>query len=126
MPAVTVRSSPNGLPIATTGSPTCTASESASCKRRERLRGQVDLQQGEVGGGVDADEGRLHGLAIREADLDLLGALDDVVVGDDVAVLVDHEAGAERTRGGRRSRRRTIADRASVVVIWTTAGAARS
>ena len=30
MPAVTVRSSPNGLPIATTGSPTWTASESAS------------------------------------------------------------------------------------------------
>ena len=27
MPAVTVRSSPNGFPIATTGSPTCMASE---------------------------------------------------------------------------------------------------
>ena len=30
MPAVTVRSRPKGLPIATTGSPTSTASESAS------------------------------------------------------------------------------------------------
>ena len=30
IPAVTVRSSPNGLPIATTGSPTCIASESPS------------------------------------------------------------------------------------------------
>ena len=30
MPAVTVRSSPNGLPIATTASPTWTLSESAS------------------------------------------------------------------------------------------------
>ena len=30
MPAVTVRSRPNGLPIATTGSPTFTSSESAS------------------------------------------------------------------------------------------------
>ena len=30
MPAVTVRSSPNGFPIATTGSPTWTLSESAS------------------------------------------------------------------------------------------------
>ncbi len=33
---------------------------------------------------------------VREADLDLVGALDHVVVRDDVAGLVDHEAGAER------------------------------
>jgi hypothetical protein len=31
IPAVTVRSRPNGLPIATTGSPTCIESESPSC-----------------------------------------------------------------------------------------------
>ena len=33
MPAVTVRSSPNGLPIATTGSPTWTLDESPSVQR---------------------------------------------------------------------------------------------
>ena len=33
---------------------------------------------------------------IGEADLDVGGAFDDVIVGDDVAGLVDHEARAER------------------------------
>ena len=100
MPAVTVRSSPNGLPIATTGSPTLTASESARASGAERLRGQVDLEQGEIGGGVGADEGRLDGLTVREADLDRLGAVDHVEVGHDVTVLVDHEAGAESPSTG--------------------------
>ena len=38
---------------------------------------------------------RLHVVAVREADLDRLRALDDVVVRDDVAGLVDDEARAE-------------------------------
>ena len=39
MPAVTVRSSPNGLPIATTGSPTRTTSEFASASGVSALAG---------------------------------------------------------------------------------------
>ena len=39
-----------------------------------------------------------QGVLIGEADLDLVRALDHVVVRDDVAGLVDHEARAERLR----------------------------
>src|SRR5205823_5411925 len=55
----------------------------------------LDLEHGEIGGGVRADHPGLDALVVREADLDLPGALDDVVVRDDVARLVDDEAGAE-------------------------------
>ena len=101
MPAVTVRSRPNGLPIGDHGLADLHRVGIRKLQRNERLRGKVDVQERDVGGRIDAHEGRLHVLSIREPDLDLLGALDDVVVRDDVAVLVDHEAGAESARGGR-------------------------
>jgi hypothetical protein len=55
-----------------------------------------DLQERDVGRRVGADDGRLQPVVLREVDEDLVRALDHVVVGDDVAFLVDHEAGAER------------------------------
>ena len=68
----------------------------AERERRQRARARVDLEDGEVARRIGADDGRLHARAVREADPDLPGALDDVVVRDDVAGLVDDEAGAER------------------------------
>ena len=56
----------------------------------------MHLQHRDVGRGVGADDARLHVVAVREADLHRLRAFDHVVVRDDVAGLVDHEAGAER------------------------------
>ena len=99
MPEVTVRSRPNGLPIATTASPTSTASESARTSGVSAACGGVDLEQRDVGGRVAADEGRLQGVVVREAHLDRGRSVDDVVVGDDVPLLVEHEARAERLRG---------------------------
>ena len=69
----------------------------ARVAERERVQGQavrVDAQHGEIVGGVLADDLRFDGLAFFEADRDLHGVLDDVVVGEDRAVGVDHDAGA--------------------------------
>ena len=92
IPAVAVRSSPNGLPIATTGSPTRTWVESAERHRVKVDLVRVDLEHREVGRGVAADELRLDGRLVAELDLDLARAGDDVGVGQDVAVGVEHEA----------------------------------
>ena len=67
----------------------------AELKRRElRARG-VDLDDGDVGGGIRADELCVVCRAVREFDRDRACAGDDMVVRDDVASAVDHEAGAE-------------------------------
>ena len=103
-----MRSRPNGLPIATTGSPTSTASELPSGSGVSALADVVHPQHGEVGGRIGADDLGLDRVAVREAHSDLVGALDDVVVRDDVPGLVDDEAGAERRcllRSEPRSRR---------------------
>ena len=68
-----------------------------------------DLEQREIGLGVPADDlvdGQRR--AVVEIDVDLLGAVDDVIVGDDQAFLaVDDEAGARATKScGRRAERR--------------------
>ncbi len=65
-------------------------------ERRERLGRHVDLQHRQVRGRIRADDRRPDRVLVREADLDARGALDDVIVRDDVAVLVDHEARPER------------------------------
>ncbi len=97
MPLVTVRSSPNGLPIATTGSPTSSFEESPSEQRVKLVGGGVDLEQGDVGGRVGADHvGAVGGVGGAEFDLDPVGAVNDVVVGEDVPFGVDHEARAGR------------------------------
>ena len=82
----------------------------AASPGRQRLRGgelerldaaldglRVDGEDGEVARGVLADElGRDRVALLAEADGELVGVLDDVVVGDDVARRVDDEAGAGR------------------------------
>ena len=55
----------------------------------------VDLDDGEVGELVGADDLGVHHAAVVEGDLDLYRAFDDVVVGDDVAVRRDDDAGAD-------------------------------
>ena len=70
------------------------------CGVAERQRvgalGVVDLEQGDVGRGVGTDDLRLLRRALAELDVHALGALDHVCVGEDVAVVVDQEAGAGR------------------------------
>src|SRR5690606_32361507 len=47
---------------------------------------------------IAADDLALVGLAVGELELDLVGALDDVVIGEDVALLeIDEEARAQAT-----------------------------
>ena len=65
MPEVTVWPMPNGLPTATTKSPTRSASESASGSAVRLRRG--DAHQGHVGVGVGADELGLEACARRPA-----------------------------------------------------------
>jgi hypothetical protein len=55
---------------------------------------RVDLDDGEVGELVDADDLGVQDAAVMESDLDLRGSVDDVVVGDDVAVGRDDDAAA--------------------------------
>ena len=95
MPLVTVASRPNGEPIATTFSPT------ATCVERPIVAGvqaghAVGLDHGEVGQRVGADDGRLLGGAVVEVHRDLAalpGDRDHVVVGEDLAVGADDDAG---------------------------------
>ena len=63
---------------------------------RERARTRPDLKDGEIVDGIEADDARGQALVAREAHLDMADALDDAEGRDDVAGLVDHEAGAER------------------------------
>jgi len=70
---------------------------------------RADLEDREVGGRVASDDPRGDAIVAREIDLDLLRVFDHVVVRDDVAVLVDDEAGAEG--GGRlRAEEGTVGD----------------
>ena len=109
MPAVTVCESAKGLPMASTQSPTCAVSELPSLTVGSGRVG-VDLDDRQIGGLVDADHARRTAqvLVVRvggELDVDLVGLLDNVIVGDDVALGIDDEAGAERlacTAGHRR------------------------
>ena len=100
MPAVTVRSSPNGLPIATTESPTSILSESASASGvRARALASTFSRAMSVEGSLPTS------VAFRVSSFEkrtsiARGTFDDVVVGDDVPFLVEHEAGAERLLGG--------------------------
>ena len=57
---------------------------------------RLDLEDGDVGLGVAADDLGLEPGVVVQDDRDLVGVLDDVVVGDDVAVVVDEEARPQR------------------------------
>ena len=90
---VTVWPTPNGLPIASTTSPTSSRSESPNGKSGEAAR--FDLEQRDVGLRIGADQARRIGAPVVERHLDLGGVGDDVAVGQDVAARgVDDHAGA--------------------------------
>ena len=65
-PVVSVRSSPNGLPIAIVGSPTCTVRDVPSGERRQLARAPLDLEQREVGGLVAAEDRRVDDVLVGE------------------------------------------------------------
>ena len=96
MPIVTVLPRPNGLPMATTYSPT-----RERLARAERGDGQIggrvlELEHRDVEPRVLADHLGAELAVVGELHLDDVGAVDDVRVGDDVALRVDEEARAER------------------------------
>ena len=71
------------------------------------LAAAIDLEDREIGLGVGADQLGIELLAVIGDDGEGLAAVDDVVVGDEIAVLGDEEAGAlrHRTRAARHGRR---------------------
>ena len=92
MPKDTVCSSPKGWPSASTNSPTRSRFESPS--GGDGQPGGLDLDQRQVHALVLPDEPALEAAAVGQLDLDALGVGDDVLVGDEVAVLADEEARA--------------------------------
>ena len=118
---MTVWLRPNGLPIAMTQSPGCICSESpnlASCSGAAGI--SVSWISALSVSGVAADHlGRvaLGAAAAEQADADVLGLLDDVVVREDEAGLVDDEAGA-----GARLQRAVLVVR----IPWQLASARRA
>ncbi len=65
--------SPNGLPIAATGSPTLRCLRGAELERSELEPARIDLEQADVGVRVVAHDLRRHAVAVGELDEDLLG-----------------------------------------------------
>ena len=93
MPWVTVCDRPSGLPMASTTSPTCSWSERPS--GHDRQLAQLDLQHRQVGVRIAPDD--LASATRPSASCTLIWSAfgDHVVVGDDVAVVVDDHARAE-------------------------------
>ncbi len=96
MPCVTVLPKPNGLPIASTVSPTCTESSWPNVIAGRILA--VGLQHCEIGFGIAASNRRAQTPAVGEHDLDVIGVLDHVIVGEHVAAAADDDAGPETVR----------------------------
>ena len=86
----------------------------AELERLERGRRGVDVEDRDVGRRVAADDRRVVGLAVPEGHLDRLGAVDDVLVRDHVALLVVDEAGALRLL------RSAVAAEGASRLTWTT------
>ena len=84
---------PNGLPMAGTWSPTASSVRVAQHDHRQLVH--FDLEDGQVGLGVGADGAGACAAAVREGDVDFVGALDHVVVGQNVTVLADDDAAAQ-------------------------------
>ena len=97
MPCVTVCPTPNGLPMASTTSPDAHLVRPAEGDGGKVL--QVDFQHCQVALGIGADERRLCFGGRRSARLDLVGAVDHVVIGENVALRAHDHARPEA--GGR-------------------------
>ena len=80
------------------------AHAAAKGRRRDALRQALDVEDGEVALRLFDVDGRPVQGAVGEANGDFGLAGDDVVGGEDVAELVDDDAGAETTRSCGRSR----------------------
>ena len=100
--------------------------------------GGVDLQHGDIGVGIGADDPGAEAAAVGELHRDALGAVDDVLVGEEMPGGVDEEPGAGATPrrlavarnpngsfGGPRGRGRRRRDRDATSML-TTAGFAAS
>ena len=64
-------------------------------ERRDRQADAIDPEHGDVGGRILAHQRGGHVGAVGEGHGDPVGAVHDVLVGDDHAVGAHHEAGAE-------------------------------
>ena len=100
MPLVTVWSKPKGLPMAMTFCPTWRSRDAPMTTGARPLDALVELEDGDVLGRVAADQRGLDLPLIGQADHELVALLDDVEVGDDVALVVPDEAGAAARRTG--------------------------
>lgn len=78
--------------MATANWPTRTWLESARETGNSGRGELVDFDDGQVTVYVGADDGGPLTTAIGEDDFEVVATLDDVVVGDDVALVVEHEA----------------------------------
>ncbi len=58
--------------------------------------GGVDLQHGEVSQGVGSDQQRFEDAAVLQCDNDLIGIVDNMLVGQDIAALIHDHPGAKR------------------------------
>ena len=98
MPAVMVFSKPNGEPMATTHSPTRSLSGSPIFTFGRSVASILITATSRAL--VGADHLGLELALVGQAHGDLVGALDHVRVGDDLAVAADDEARAHRLRLG--------------------------
>ena len=96
MPLVTVRSRPKGLPIATTGSPTSVLSESPSSSAVRSFDSSTSRRATSEEGSAPTSSASRCSPSSPTSTVISFGALDHVGVGEDVALVVDDEAGAAR------------------------------
>ena len=73
-----------------------------------------NLQQGDIGLGVGANQFGIQGFARIELDLDFVGPFDDVIVGHDIAIFGNHET---RSQGLAPARLRIVALTVAVLEI---------
>ncbi len=90
-PPLTESPTPSGLPIASTGSPTCTFALSAH-RTAGSLRPVLTLMHRQIDQRGGVEQHRLGARAVRERHDDFIGADNDMPVGRDLARRVDDEA----------------------------------
>src|SRR3989304_4556240 len=100
IPSVSVPSRLNGFPMARTGSPARSASESPSEAGGRAGPRPLHPDDRQVIAGIAAQRLRGKGGAVRELHLQAVGAGDHVFVGEDGALVVDDDAAAHTLRLG--------------------------